>query len=356
MESAINAKQLEIKFNKPVDKSVLLTAAANFTGFTLNANKLELAAVEGANPNAISVTPMASSDGKTLIIYVASGEAFNGKYTVIVKKNSIALKDDATKFIAGTFTVDTNDATVPHLTSAAVVDGQDYLKFNISTLPANKDVELTIKNLVDFKGNVQAVNPAKVTMKRDTTDNVKPTVVSITLTSNTTFDVKFSEEVDVTTVVNTAFEVDDVAVAKVTQDETDPTLFHVTHGSPISVLAKVEVLGTITDKSGNTLTPYSNNSVNFVVDAVAPKVVSTKVERINGTEYLVVIYDENVRLVEDVSSDHEATNISYVKDLVTTTLAKVNLDTTPGNFAYINQKRMVNLYLSKLNYQLLQVL
>ncbi|QNU38954.1 S-layer homology domain-containing protein [Geobacillus sp. 44B] len=79
--SAINGKQIEIKFNKPVDKSALLDTASNFTGYTLKANKLELAAVDGANANAISLTPMASlsSDGKTLTIYAASGEAFNGK-------------------------------------------------------------------------------------------------------------------------------------------------------------------------------------------------------------------------------------------------------------------------------------
>ncbi|BDG37556.1 S-layer homology domain-containing protein [Saccharococcus caldoxylosilyticus] len=372
--SAINGKQIEIKFNKPVDKSALLDTASNFTGYTLKANKLELAAVDGANANAISLTPMASlsSDGKTLTIYAASGEAFNGKYTVTVKKNSIALKDDATKFIAdststvtvndttrpsvkevkyvtnskvrvyfteplevaapGTVTVDTNDTTVPTLTSNPVVDGQDYLEFNISTLPANKDVELTIKDLVDFSGNVQAVNPAKVTVKKDTTDNVNPTVVSVTPTSDTTFDVKFSEEVDATTVQPADFEVNDVAVSSVTQDETDPTLFHVTHGSPISGLAKVEVLNTIADKSGNPLTPYTNNAVNFGVDAVAPKVVSTKVERINGTEYLVVTYDEYVRL-NAASTDKEVTNISYVKDLVTNTLADVDLDGGSGNYA-----------------------
>lgn len=116
--SAINAKQIEIKFNKAVDKS---TVFSNVTTGTLHAGvvtvKRTVNDTTDANKNVDSssdtITGSLSADGKTLTLTVdaASAKYFDGTYAVTVS-DAVKTTDGKTlAAYAGTFTA--KDQTAP---------------------------------------------------------------------------------------------------------------------------------------------------------------------------------------------------------------------------------------------------
>ncbi|WP_248892459.1 Ig-like domain-containing protein [Bacillus methanolicus] len=358
--SAINAKQIEIKFNKAIDKDTLIDdkGTTDTSDDLLKGTAVEIQELDGqSTTNKIteaSAGASLSADGKTLTITAAGSEFFDGHYTVVVTDN---VKDTQGKALSRTaFNVNVNDTTRPTVTgvtyddyqtalvefsepiatagtvsfkladgsslvtnpTVSVVNGK--LKIDLSGINAadvNKNITVTIVGASDYKGNVVSPNPVTVTVKKDTSDTTKPTVLSITPTSNKSFDIKFSEK------LKTAPTIADVGgqAATPVKDVSDPTLYHVTLAGSVSGLQTVSVTS-FADLANNSGDAYSK-VVNFSSDETAPVLLSSKVEKIDGIEYLVLTYDEYV-----VPTDGVTINGTYLDNYVSTPAPTLKTETS----------------------------
>lgn len=336
--SAINAKEVQIKFSKPVDESTVIGDNDELENITFTGIGTEN--IDYENPG--DMTAKLSKDGKTLTITAAN--YFEGQYAVLVPVEVKDLDGNAIKPYTDVLTVKdrvrptvekveyvdfqtaevifsepikdlgtvtTSDET--ELASTAIELGEDDIKTAIIDLSGenvelNKDYTVTILGAKDFAGNLITPNPTEITVKKVKADTVKPVVEAITVVNDKEFTVKFSEKLkkqtddkyfDVTVSTN-----DDAPTFTITQDEDDPTLFYVTTttslaGEEGAAIARTITIKNYVDLSGNSGDDYSK-VVTFVADKIAPKVVSTKVEKISGVEHLIITFDENVEPQTDV--------------------------------------------------------
>ncbi|MGQ7277737.1 hypothetical protein ACT91Q_07180 [Brevibacillus thermoruber] len=372
--SAINAKTLEIKFSKAVDFDTVIDDQGTPTDTsddTLLAGAIDISELDGQTPiTEASLSASLSEDGKTLTLIATGVEFFDGKYAV--KVNEAVVKDEDGNAIAPyATTINVDDTTRPTITKVSYVDKEtvriyfsepidvkgsvnykradgvalnpassitdnlasdgSYLEVDLSGLNAadyNKDIIVEIVGAKDFAGNIISPNPVTKTIKYDATDTVPPSVVSINVLSNKSFEIKFSEEL----VAAPNVAVTGATVASVTKSATDATKYTVTLSSAVSGLRTVSLGGSgdYTDKSGNNGAAYSK-VVNFDVDTTDPIVESTKVEKINGVEYLVVTFNENVNAV-----DAKEIVGSYEHDSITTDVtleSDTDSSVTAGNYA-----------------------
>jgi len=174
-----------------------------------------------------------------------------------------------------------------------------------------------------------------LTVKKSTSDTVKPTVTSISTVNDKTFTITFSEKL----IANPTIKVNGNTVVSgtpgagevqgtITKDATG-LVYTVTLTSSLVPVGSSSALATVTadfsDLSGNTADTY-NKIVEFKKDTTAPELVSSSVEKINGKEYLVLNYNENVSVV-----DSKAINGKVVKDYVETPLSPaITTDTVDG--------------------------
>ncbi|MFY3791591.1 S-layer homology domain-containing protein [Ureibacillus sp. MALMAid1270] len=363
--SAINAKQIEVKFNQVLDSSIIDGSGTIVDGaFTLTK-------ISGAGLGTISNTSAAklSADKKSVIIdasaklegeYVvtlASGivKAANGKtvsaYTSSVfsvnDKVSPAV-DSITNLNAGTVRVkfteplssqgswsfkfaDGSTATV----TPAFTPGNDYVDLTIDPAIANgSQISATILGAADYAGNLVSPNPTSISFTKGSKDGVKPTVSSITSLGLNKFEVKFSEKVQNVDITDFTVNGTDLTAStgSVSVDAADDTKYVVTlttaftpEAPATSVLATVAVKANatslITDLSGETFDGVSR-IVEFKKDTVAPKLVKSEVKKENGEEYLYLTFDETV-----TPGDLDALVAKEYKDYVTTT-STVDLDGT----------------------------
>jgi S-layer homology domain len=365
--SAINAAQLQVKFNKAIDKSTVIDSDG-----TLKAGVLTITKVDGTGSVTIDDNSLASlsEDGKTLTITVASGAgALNSmKYVVNVPENTVKTTDGkyVEKYTSGVLTA--SDSTAPTVTKTEklnaskvrvyfseplssagtwtfkLADGstptvtpdttnlvKGYVDLNIdASVAAGKEITATVIGAADYANNLINPNPTTVSFSKGQLDGTKPTVTSITALGLNKFEVKFSEEVQ-------GFDGTDITIdgglpladytagnatqleageAKVTQDATDKTKYVVELGTPFGSdgLHTIGlVANAVTDLSGETSDAYSK-VVEFKADTTAPKLVSSEVKKENGAEYLYLTFDESV-----TPGALNALTAKEVKDYVTTT-------------------------------------
>ncbi|MGG3859311.1 hypothetical protein ABET41_15355 [Metabacillus fastidiosus] len=349
--SVINAKQIEITFNKAVDKDTVLNdqGTKDTSDDVLLATAVDIKELDGQlAPKVItegSAKASLSADGKTLTITAQTTEYFDGRYTVVVTDNVKAV--DKKAFSKATFNINADDKTRPTLKgvtykdyvtanvefseqiatagtityklangndlavnpTATVVDGK--IKLDLTAVTDNdKDIIVTIVGAQDFRGNAVSPNPITVSVKKSTADDVKPTVESITATGNKSFDIKFSEKLIADpTISNVGGQ-----VVTLTKDVNDATLYHATLASSVSGLQTVSVtaFADLSNKAGDA---YSK-VVNFSADEIAPLLTSSKVEKIDGIEYLVLTYNKNV-----VPTDAVAIDGTYLDNYVSTPMS-----------------------------------
>ncbi|MCG3084087.1 MULTISPECIES: S-layer homology domain-containing protein [unclassified Anoxybacillus] len=359
--SAINAAQLQVKFNKAVDKSTVVESDG-----TLVAGVVSVTKVDGTGSVTIDGTSLASlsEDGKTLTITVASGALNSMKYVVNVPANTVKATDGkyVEKYTSEVLTA--SDSTAPTVTktetlnastvrvyfseplssagnwtfkladgSTAIVTttpnlAKGYVDLAIdSSVAAGKEITATIIGATDYANNLINPNPVTVKFTKGQLDGVKPTVTSVTALGLNKFEVKFSEEVQ-------GFDGSDISIdggalndisagapgtleageAKVTQDATDKTKYTVELGTALS--AGIHTVGivanAVSDLSGEQNVAFSK-VVEFKADTTAPKLVSSEVKKENGAEYLYLTFDESV--TPGVVSSLTA---KQVKDYVTT--------------------------------------
>ncbi|MEL7661768.1 hypothetical protein [Acetobacterium wieringae] len=371
-----NAKQLVVTFNKAMDKTTLL---ANTT--TSQTTDDYVLSVDGSGKTVIGIayldaqiavnrpsitgaaggaTGALSADGKTLTITLPGAEFFKDRYTVTV---GTPIKDTTGLALPAVYTANINvtDTARPTLvgvtytnfqiakvsfseplaaagtvtyalpdgtaitTPVASVDADGKIQIDLTGIAAtdvNKNITATIIGATDYAGNVISPNPITVTVIKNTQDTTKPTVSSVTVTSNTTFDIKFSEALisDPTIAPITA------SAVTVVKDINDATVYHATVAAAKTGLQTVSVTA-FSDLSNNAGDVPANKVVNFSADTAAPTITSSKVEKIDGIEYLVLTYNKNVTANAGVTI-----NGSYVDNYVTTPMPA--LTTGAANTAF----------------------
>lgn len=382
-ESAINAKELVITFNKAVDKDTVIAADGTLVDGVFGITRTPASATADQNVTANTAFGTLSADGKSLTVRAAGTEYFSGTYAVTVAKDVVETPKDE-KFGAFATTLTVNDNVRPTVTGISYVDGVtakvtfsesvkdlgtvsfkrvDGVAFNAATTLSltngnlsadgksatislasinaadrDKDIRLTLVGAKDYADNLITPNPVTVDFKYSTSDNVAPTVTNVVANKAGQMTITFSEKVRATGtngLVGT-FSVDGAtgvniltkgASANATIDATG-TVVTVTDAALVSGLHNITLDG-FSDLATNAGTAVTK-VLDFKADTVDPSVVSTSVQKISGVEYLVITFDEEVTPVTGV-----ALGGKVVKNYVETTNANF-ITTAAGNFTLHN--------------------
>ncbi|MGN7388111.1 S-layer homology domain-containing protein [Sporosarcina sp. SAFN-015] len=367
----INATQVEVKFNLPVDKATLFEDGK---GGTFKANAVKLTSLDGVAPGAL--TGELSNDGKTLTItaknvlskrydVVIDGlKSYNGKQ-IVKYEEMVTIAADKTaptvvnteRVSASTFKVtfseplkSLGDVSYKLANGSAVASsakgvtnnfkaGAKEVTFTLgSDVAANQDVIATFIGTQDQAGNLISPNPTTVTFQKGDKDGVKPAVTSVTQTGAKSFAIKFTEELQTAPTVT----IGGTAASKVEKDANDPTVYNVTSSAVLDE-AKTVVINGFVDLSGEAGDSVSR-VVSFVKDINAPKVASSTVvaDETNGKEYLEITFDKNVELGNSPTVDGVG---SYVKNYVTTPVAANDLSATAISYKDASNKKVVRVEL-----------
>ena len=367
--SAINGKTVVVKFTQPVLKSTVVDST---TGHLKNITF----ASTGTAPNITSANAAAvlSTDGMTLTITPTGTEYFGGDYVVsapiavtdinanaITAYEGISTLNDAVRptISAPTYTVnglakfalsEPINASAAKIASAMTVsnveDGSnvvvaagditpaaDGMSFtlNMNKLTADKAYTASFVGLEDYAGNLITPNPVTYTITNSKVDTVVPTVIGITVKSDTEFTIQFSEELSAapTVTLNSADVKGTSPAGKVTVDPLDSTKYNVVLGASGAGLKTIGVSAGYTDLSTNSGAAWSK-LVQLTADKTNPSVVSTTVSTLAGKQYLIVKYGETISGVGAVVN---ALSGSYIdKDMIT--YNGVNVATTDASLYY----------------------
>ncbi|MDX5980297.1 Ig-like domain-containing protein [Exiguobacterium profundum] len=335
---AINAKKVEVKFNKAVDASTVLDSSNALRNITLSG--VPTGSTPAANPG--TLTGALSEDGMTLTITASA--TFDGKYA-FVSTDSVKTKDGK-KFDAYSTVIAANDTVAPTLVSAKAsaktstnvvtlkfsepvsstgaiitVNGQaasiaagsstDELVLTTNApLEAGKSYAISILNVKDAAGNFMAANPstASVTVEADV---AAPVVTGLSVVRDNLVEVSFDKAINASTLAGNIRLLDANGVA---QSSTSASIKPNTGGKTllVSVAPTFNSAGnfngtlifsdSIKDTAGNALATTSR-SVSISKDTVAPTVVgNTKYiaagESFKGTAYangaIVLEFNEDV--------------------------------------------------------------
>jgi S-layer homology domain len=341
--TAVNAAQIEVKFNKPVSAATVVDSNGSIAD-----NVLSISRVDGAGTVSVDNTSLASlsADGKTLTVNAASGSFNNVKFVATVAGDKVKTTDGqfVPKFTSNVLSA--SDTTAPTVTNVTKLDAsrvrvnfseplssagnwtfklangttadvtpntanlaKGYVDLTINgSVDAGKEITATIIGASDYAFNLINPNPVTVNFSKGQLDGTKPTVSSVTSHGLNKFEIKFSEEVqgfdggdlsiDGNALTNyTALNASEVesGEAKVTQDSTDKTKYTVELGTVLS--SGIHTVGlnvnAVSDLSGETNAAFSR-VVEFKADTVAPKLVSSEVKTESGQEYLYLTFDESV--------------------------------------------------------------
>lgn len=331
---ALNAGQIEVKFNQRVDLPASLTSAqlANYVS------------VSGVDNNAVTLSRgQLSEDGRTLTISTNGAAALTGRYLVKVNnvKNTagttVTPYDDVVNFgtdtVAPTLISTVNrDAKTVRVTfseplrafsnssitfrvangtnvtgiTGEIAAGATYADFDLSKamvngqpLGANTSVTATFAGLRDIAGNFSTPNPLTTSFAMGGADGVKPTLTSISQTGPKTFRLVFSERIQKPAIGDLELRLGNSANA-ITSIEAvpgDERSFIVTATNDLNGVYNIGTASgkTITDISGETNTFTTTHS--FTLDTAAPEVTSTSVTREGNFEYLNIMLNKPVDLV-----------------------------------------------------------
>lgn len=357
--SAINAKELVVKFNKAIDKS---TVIADATTGTLVANTITVGrtvADTDPNKNVSSVKGSLSEDGKTLTLTAAGATYFDGTYALTIADSVKTTDGKALTAYAGTFTA--KDTVAPSATGVTFntvtgnievtfsepliakpdvvrVNGQPIAAADITlsgdakkitfakptSLAAGSSAEIYVTGAKDAAGNSLAPFTGSVTITNDAT---ALQVASITQVASNKVKVVFNKSIatseanvdDAINVILGGVTLGDAEVV-VTKDASDtsnktyfveiqksgttaPNYFYGTDSS--KALTFVFVDQAIADVFGQKLAT-TTQTVTMTKDVAGPKFVSAKVGTTNGTI--------EVTLDEEISSSVDASKITVRKD------------------------------------------
>ncbi|MES0857694.1 S-layer protein [Geobacillus sp. G4] len=357
--TAVNAKTLEIKFNKAVDAATVIDnkGTSDTSDDVVKTTAITLTAIDGQGT--VSTVKASLSDDKKTLKLVADGAQFFTKRYVVDIKNVKTL--DGKDVPAYTTTIDTTDSVRPSVLSSSYADngltlkvkfseplasvgtvklydgtteisvspkftaGDDEMTINLasSSVPVNKDLTLKIFGAVDYNGNVINPNPAELTVKKTTVDTTKPVVQSVEAVNTKTVKVTFSEKLLSAPTIKIGGQ-----TASVSADSTGLVYTATLSNSLAEGIYAVEV-SDYKDLAGNAGDTYTK-VVQLKADTTAPKFVSSQVVKIDGVEHLVLTFDEEVTTGSNITVVQA--NDKYIDE--NNVLKNVNtaLTTTSDNF------------------------
>lgn len=339
--SAINAKEIQVKFNKPIDKNTVIDDK-------LTTNKLDdklKADTIYIDGTAVTWAASLSEDGRILTMQpdgiVTSGtnhkveinkedsanfvkdlkgekaDAYLGTVQIVDKTRATLDKfekinpdivrvyfSEPVQNPAGDLTATYADGTSAAITAKpAATDAMavNYVDLDISAAKPGEEATVTFKGIKDYANNVST--PISVKVKKDV-DEVKPVIQSVKATSVSSFEIKASEAIK--TVDVTKIKVNGTALAdgtstgegKAVVDTKDNTKIVVTLGDAQSGSVPVEIGADALEDFAST--PNKNDVyktiLSFNADKTAPQVTSTKVINKDNNNYLVVNFDEEIKL------------------------------------------------------------
>lgn len=371
--SAINGKQVEVKFNKAVD----YVSAEYVSNYSVLRN---------GDSNAVKLTTtevdsiILSEDEKSVIITFKNDILTD----LSVKKDTLFkfivkdVKDTSGQKVADfTTTLSVNDEKGPSLVtakanaktttnkvtltfdepvdatgvlvtvdgkSATVQPGSDYNELIVTTsatLEAGKTYNVTVLNVKDAVGNFMITNPTNTTVKVST-DVVAPVVTEVKTVRDNLIAVTFDKAVTATTLDGQVKLVDASGVAKggaitVSGQSTDLRTVYLSvgtenfFGNGTTFTGTLYLSNKIKDTAGNTLVA-TNRSVTFTKDTTKPVAQSVKhleadTLYTNGVSYnkgaLVVTFDESVTVdagnMKILNASGEDVTAKYFNTIVSNT-------------------------------------
>jgi len=344
--SAINGKQVEIKFNTAVDEDTVIaaaTAGAEVAGTLVDGvfNFVSLKKADGTTASntvvANDATASLSADGKTLTVSTASG-VFDGNYTVSVNKGVetitgaavpafstlVYIKDTtAPTLLSGSASAKTSTNTITlsfsepvssagavayiNGTPATLSAGSNSNELTVtsgSAIAAGTTVAVSVLNVTDAAGNLLAANPSNtsVTVLANTT---APAVSSVTVSGEKTFKATFTKPVNQASFTNnvavvsggltpssTAFTVSNISAdGKTVTFTTNAAIYTSVDTFTGTLIIGKEVL----DTAGNKLGADYSQSITFTKDVTAPTVTSASTDSTN--KKVLITFSKNVALV-----------------------------------------------------------
>ncbi|MCZ0756656.1 Ig-like domain-containing protein [Anoxybacillus sp. J5B_2022] len=361
--SAINAKQIEIKFNTKMDKDSV-TDVTKYSIKRAGVTATQLSNVSSANEYASAEL---SEDGKTLTITfknaltssywgsIAEGDTFNfelGKLKAAngkeIEAQSVAVKysdkvaptfvsasasgKTATTQIKVTFNepVDTSVATATiDGTVASVTVGSkpnEVIITSGSNLLVGKTYKLSLLNVKDVAGNLVSPNPVTfdVTVASDTT---APTVTSVKAVRDNLIEVTFDKSMDASTISASSIRVLDANLNStgITQGTvtakayTDNKTFlvpltAVPFNSSGVFTGVISVANTVKDAAGNAINAVTQN-ITLTKDTTAPQVVSVTYKKVTSYNGIATTYGAIVvKFNESISASAAASRYVVVDD------------------------------------------
>lgn len=353
---ALNAGQIEVKFNQRVDLPASLTQAQL-------SNYVSISGVD--NTNAVSLSQgQLSEDGRTLTITTNGAAALTGRYLVKVNnvKNTagttVTPYDEVLNFGSDTvsptlISTVNRDAKTVRVTfseplrafsnssitfrlangtnvtgiTGEIPAGAWYADFDLSNakvngqpLAANTSVTATFAGLRDIAGNFSTPNPLTTSFAMGGADGVKPTLTSIFQTGPKTFRLTFSERIQKPAVGDLELRLGTSpnTITAIEAVPGDDRSFIVTATNNLDGVYNIGTASgkTITDISGETNTFTTTHS--FTLDTAAPEVTSTSVTREGNFEYLNIMLNKPVDLV---TASRVTASGNYVKGGVTYTIS-----------------------------------
>ncbi|MCG3087508.1 S-layer homology domain-containing protein [Sporosarcina cyprini] len=318
--AAINATQVQVKFNNAVDKSSLFETNGDFKTANLSLTSID----GGANPTISSAT--LSEDGKTLLLTL--DQPVSKRYKVVIEnvksKSGVALKkydeivdfaaDKTAPFVVGTEQISATKVKIKFSEPMKAADGtleyadgktvtgatakltagatEVIVDLSDAGVEVNKTINVKFIGLQDMAGNIIAPNPTVVQIVKQQPDGVKPSVSSVVQTGAKTFNVTFTKELDSLdkslVTVSGGYTVQSV-------DKVSGTEYKVTVDTNLTGVQNVNVAAGYKDLSGQAGEAITK-VVTFKEDTAVPQVVGTSVVSENGKEYLEITFDKDVTL------------------------------------------------------------
>lgn len=355
--SAINATQVEVKFNAKVDKTTAIVNG-NYTATPLDGQTATVASAALKEDGKTVVVTFNQPLAKRYQFKVANVKLASDLNVTVSYDDIVTFKADTTAPTATVERVSTNafkikfsepmkasagNASVKYADGTAVtgltvtIPSSTYTEIAVnlsaSTITANKNIEVTLNGVADMAGNLINPQPAKLTVVKLPDDAIEPTITSVTQTGAKTFSIKFNKDLDGNiaaadvTVGGTAAT---GTVKKISASEYEFTMAANLDGLQTVTVAATKAVDLAGQKNANALTKL----VTFKEDTKAPK-ATAKLVNVNNKEYIQLTFDNNV------TAGNVTVAGSQVKDYVTTTgisetVAAVYADGTGTNKKVIN--------------------
>ncbi|MBE4907102.1 hypothetical protein IMZ08_03395 [Bacillus luteolus] len=341
--SAINAKELQITFNKAITKASVIDSSDDLIANIITLNSTDA--------RSLSDNAYLSADGKTLTLVATT--TWNGSYAFEVAQNKV--EAGATKVAEYKAFVSASDTTRPTFagvsyepsglakfsfsepldetaaliasklvvsggTTVAITDADitlaaDKKSFTVSlpsTMTKDASYTFTFTGLKDFAGNLLSPNPLSATVVKADRDTVKPTVTNVVALDTGKLQVTFSEKIRANTAVVT------VGAGNYSTYTLDATGTIATFTGVTNLTAGVQSvqISSAADLAGLVLDTITR-VVQVSADTTAPAYVNHTVETVGSERFLVVNYNEEITANQAVSVTGTYVNSNSITQAIT---------------------------------------